>query len=356
METQKIKLDKIFLDPNNFRFQKDLDNTRIASDKIATAGVQKRIFSKIKIDPKIKDLEESILFNDFIYNEIIIVKKIENSDFYYVVEGNRRIATLKKIFAEYEIEELKENLKTIYTDGLDVKVVDEQYDEDILMGMRHVTGIKPWTGFSKAKLIVKLHEEKGYTLSDIAKSLGNNSLNDIKKRLYSYKLLAKMHEEGYDVDDISQYYTLFYEAIGKPDYRRWLDFSEETAEFLDKENARQFYSWITDYIDEEGVNHGKAISNPQSLRLVAGILTDNDALDTLNETRLVDDAIKSSSFIRHKEVSKTIKKIYNAVTDLSISDLNELDNDIYDLLVKSAKTLQENIDFIEFKKAQNEKE
>jgi len=354
METQKIKLDKIFLDPNNFRFQKNLDNSRISECKIPTAGVQKRIISKINSDPKIKDLEESVLFNDFVYNEIIIVKKIEDTQYYYVVEGNRRVATLKRIFEKYEIEELKENLQSIFTDGIDVKVVEHQYDEDILMGMRHVTGIKPWSGFSKAKLIVKLHEEKGYSLSEIAKSLGNNSLNDIKKRLYAYKLLEKMHEEGYDVEDISQYYTLFYEAVSKPDYRRWLDFEEEKIEFLDKENAKRFYSWITDYIDEDGINHGKAISNPQSLRLVASILADGDALDILDETRQVDEAIKSSSFIRHKEVSKTIKKIYNAVTDLSIADLSELDDDIYDLLKKSAKTLQDNIEFIEFKKAQNE--
>ncbi len=247
-------------------------------------------------------------------------------------------------------------MKEIYHHGLDVKVVDDQYDEDILMGMRHVTGIKPWSGFSKAKLIVKLHEEKGYSLSDIAKSLGNNSISDIKKRLYAYKLLEKMHEEGYDVDDISQYYTLFYEAIGKPDYRKWLEFSEEHIEFFNKENARRFYSWITDYIDEEGNNKGKAISNPQSLRLIAGILFDEEALDVLDETRRVDDAIKSSSFIRHKEVAKTIKKIYNAVTDLSIADLSEIEDDIYELLQKSAKTLQDNIEFLEFKKAKNEKE
>ena len=62
MQTQKIKLEKIFLDPNNYRFQKDLDNSKIETRKIPTAGVQKRIFSKIKNDPKIKDLEESILF------------------------------------------------------------------------------------------------------------------------------------------------------------------------------------------------------------------------------------------------------------------------------------------------------
>lgn len=183
MQTHKIKLDKIFLDPNNYRFQRDLENSVIAINKIPTAGVQRRIFSKIKNDPKIKDLEESILFNDFIYNEIIIVKKIENTDSYYVVEGNRRIATLKKISEEYDIEELKNNLQQIFREGLDVKIVDDQYDEDILMGMRHITGVKPWSGFSKAKLIVKLHEEKGYNLNDIAKSLGNNSVNDIKKRL-----------------------------------------------------------------------------------------------------------------------------------------------------------------------------
>lgn len=354
MQTQKIKLEKIFLDPNNYRFQKDLDNSKIETKKIPTAGVQKRIFSKIKNDPKIKDLEESILFNDFIYNEIIIVKQIEDTDVYYVVEGNRRTATLKKIFEEYDIEELKTNLQDIYINGLDVKVADNQYDEDILMGMRHITGVKPWSGFSKAKLIVKLHEEKGYALTDIAKSLGNNSVNDIKKRLYAYKLLEKMHDEGYDVDDISQYYTLFYEAIGKPNYRKWLEFSEEKIEFLNKENAVRFYSWITDYIDEEGTNQGKAISNPQHLRLVADILFDEDALSTLDETRMVDEAIKNSSFIRHKEVSKTIKKIYNAVTDLSVADLSELDEEIYGLLKKSSKTLQDNIEFIEFKKAKNE--
>jgi len=356
METQKIKLDNIFLDPNNYRFQKDLDNSKIEIKKIPTAGVQKRISSKIKNDPKIRDLEESILFNDFIYNEIIIVKEIEDTKTFYVIEGNRRIATLKKIFEEFSVEELKENLREIFEKGIDVKVADNQYDEDILMGMRHVTGIKPWSGFSKAKLIVKLHEEKNYTLNDIAKSLGNNSVNDIKKRLYAYKLLEKMHDEGYDVDDISQYYTLFYEAIGKPNYRLWLEFSEKNIEFLNKENAVRFYSWITDYIDEEGVNHGKAISNPQNLRLIADILFDEDALSTLDETRMVDEAIKNSSFIRHKEVSKTIKKIYNAVTDLSVADLSDLEEDIYELLKKSSQTLKDNIEFIEFKKEKNEKE
>lgn len=352
MNTEKINLELVFLDPNNFRFQKDLDNTRIAESKICGAGVQKRILSKVRTDPKIKDLEESILFNDFIYNEIIIVKKIEETDNYYVVEGNRRIGTLKKIFEEYEISELKDNLKDIAENGIDVKVVDSNYDEDLLMGMRHVTGIKPWSGFSKAKLIVKLHEEKNYSVEQISKSLGNNSITDIKKRLYAYKLLEKMANDGYAVDDISQYYNLFYEAIGKPNYRNWLEFSEDDIEFLNEDNANRFYSWITPSEDEEGNPIDTAITNPQSLRKVAEILFDEDALDTLDETHNVDDALANSSFIRHKEIAKTIKKIYNAVSDLSVTDLADLDDDIYELLQKSSTALKKNISFIEFEKTQ----
>jgi len=329
MNTIKVKLNNLYFDPDNLRYDFDFDFIKITNERIKNKSNQLRAYKALKND--INELVKSIISNDFIYNEMIIVKKIDDEN-YKVIEGNRRLAALKTIEEDYHTDDLKPNLKSIIEEGLKVnEVSDIEYDEDILMGMRHVTGVKTWGGFSKAKLVVKLKDDKGMEFEEITSRLGGR-VSDIKKRYFSYKLLNKMVSEGYADDDVSEYFTLFYEALGKPDFRNFLGWDEEKIEFTNTQNAERFYSWITPAYNEEGKELPVIITNPTSLRQVAKVLSEDDVLSLMEEQRDVFVAVSNSSKLRYREIKKHINNILKNVKEISIGDLKYIEDDDLDKL------------------------
>lgn len=324
METIQVKLENLYFDPDNLRYDFDFDFIKVSGDRIKSKTNQLRAYKALKGD--INELVKSILSNDFLYNEMVIVKKID-ADNYKVVEGNRRLAALKTIQEDYHVDDLKPNLQDIMENGLKVNEVSNvDYDEDILMGMRHITGIKPWGGFSKAKLIVKLKDEKSMDFEEISHRLGGR-VSDIKKRYHSYILLQNMVSEGYADDEVSDYYTLFYEALGKPAFRNFLGWDEEKVEFTNVENAERFYNWITPSYDDEGNDLGTIITNPSALRQVAKILSEDDVLNLMEEQRDVFVAISNSSKLKYREIKKHIANILKNVKEISIGDLKYIEED-----------------------------
>lgn len=324
METKTVKLDNLYFDPDNLRYDFDFDFVKVSNERIKNKSNQLRAYKALKND--INELIKSIISNDFIYNEMIIVKKIDD-DNYKVIEGNRRLAALKTIDDDYHSDDLKQNLKSIVENGLRVNEASEiEYDEDILMAMRHVTGVKTWGGFSKAKLVVKLKDDKEMDFEEITSRLGGR-VSDIKKRYFSYKLLNRMVSEGYADDDVSDYFTLFYEALGKPAFRNFLGWDEEKIEFTDNQNAERFYSWITPSYDEDGTELPVIITNPTSLRQVAKVLKEEDVLSLMEEQRDVFVAVSNSSKLKYREIKKHINNILKSVKEISIGDLKYIESD-----------------------------
>jgi hypothetical protein len=352
MQQKKVKLDNLYFDPDNFRYDFDFDFIKTDQNRIKNKSNQLRASKSLSGD--INDLKKSIIANDFIYNEMIIVKPIDDEENYVVVEGNRRLASLKKIQEEYAIEDLKPSLRKIMEEGLLVNVTTEEdgYDDDILMGMRHVTGTKPWGGFSKAKLIVKLKDNKGFSFEEISNRLGGR-VPEIKKRYNSYKLLEKMSEDGYASDDIAGYYTLFYEALGKPAYQQFLGWDNSLLEFTNKENVERFYTWITPQEEEDGGSLPAIITNPNELRQVAQILNDNEVLEVMEDRRDVFAAVKSSTLIKNKEVKKHILNLLKGVKEISIGDVQFINSEDTKILIE-IKDLIDNL--IKFKQQNPEAE
>jgi hypothetical protein len=344
MQTEKINLSDLYFDPDNLRYDDDFSFNPIPKDRVMNKSNQLKVFNKLKND--ISELTDSIIENDFLYIEMIIVHKIDDTN-YYVVEGNRRLATLKYIKDNYDINDLKPNLQNIMICGLEVKVNSLTYDEDILMGMRHITGVKHWNGFSKAKLIVKLRDEKIYGFESISKKIGKR-VSDVKKQYFSFKLLQNMENDGYSKFEIIKLYTIFYETLGKPSFREWLNWNEEESEFLNKNNLERFYSWITKIENEEGIVFDEAISNPQSLREVSKILTDEYALEILDTTHNVYEAIQNSRILKDKELDKTLKKVLESLKTITVTDLGELSEDSEKYINEIELVVSKNKKYLDF--------
>jgi len=324
----KVKLKNLFFDPNNFRYDDDFDTEEVSLSETMKPSIQNNI--KKKLSKEIKDLKQGILANDFIYIETIVVKPLDDKN-YVVIEGNRRTATLKTLYEDYKngvMDEELTNLIEIFKNGIEVGLVDNSiHDEDILMGMRHITGVKQWKAFSKAKLIVKLKEKRGYDFREIAEKL-TGTASDIKKRYNALKLLENMINNDYDYDNVSNLYNLFVESLGKPAFRDWLEYDELNIRFNNQTNLDRFYKWLIPHTDEEtSVLKEAIITNPQALREVSKILKDEDALEILDTTRNPFEAINNSKILKDKKLEKTLKKVLDSLKSVTVSDLKELSDD-----------------------------
>lgn len=344
MQTIKVNLTNLYFDPDNLRYDDDFSFSSISKDRVMNKSNQIKVFNKLRNDNA--ELIDSILENDFLYIEMIIVEKIDDQN-YYVVEGNRRLSALKYIQDNYDKSDLKPVLQKILTDGLEVKVNSSEYDEDILMGMRHISGVKHWNGFSKAKLVVKLRDQKEYDFITISKKIGKR-VADIKKQYFSFKLLQKMEDDGYSKFEITNLYTIFYETLGKPSFRDWLEWDETRLEFLNKNNLERFYNWITKTEDENGNLRDEAISNPQALREVSKILDDEYALEILDVTRNVFEATQNSKILKDKELEKTLKKVLDSLETISTTDLEKLNSKSKEYLEKIGEKIERDQKYLKF--------
>ena len=345
MNTKKIKLENLFFDPDNLRYDDNFDFDPMPKDKIMNKTNQLKVYNKLQND--IRELIGSIIENDFIYIEMIVAEKIDEKGNYYIVEGNRRLSTLKYIQENYHLDDLKPSLQDIILNGLDVKVNTAEYDEDVLMGMRHITGVKHWNGFAKAKLVIKLKDIKGYNFEEIGNKVGKR-VADVKKQYYSFKLLYNMEKDGYNKFEVKNLYTIFYETLGKPAFRDWLDWNENRMEFLNKNNLDRFYKWIIKGEDAEGALEKEAISSPQALREVAKILDDNYALDILDSTKNPFEAVNNSKILKEQKIEKTLKKVLDSVESISTTDLEKIDKASELYLHKIQKKLERDIRYLKF--------
>lgn len=347
MKTKKINLANLYFDPDNLRYDDDFNFNSIPNDRIMNKSNQIQVYKKLQND--ISALKDSILENDFLYIEMIIADNIDE-DNYYIIEGNRRLASLKYISENYDIDDLKPNLQKIIKEGLEVRINHQNYDEDILMGMRHITGVKHWNGFSKAKLVVKLKDQKAYDFETISKKIAKR-VSDVKKQYFSFKLLQKMESDGYTKFEVKNLYTIFYETLGRPTFRDWLEWNEEKLEFLNKNNLERFYKWITKVEDVDGNIQEEAISSPQTLREISKILNDEYALEILDTTRNPFEAINNSKILKDKELKKTLKKVLDSLESISTTDLEEIDTDSEKYLKEIEKRIVSNLKYLQFLKS-----
>jgi len=351
LNTKKIKLKRLFFDPENLRYDDNFDFKPMSVDKIIQRTSQLKIYNKLKDD--ISELITSIIENDFIYIEMIVAKEIDDDGNCYIVEGNRRLATLKYIAENYDISELKPSLQNIIEHGLDVKIHSDEHDEDVLMGMRHITGVKHWNGFAKAKLVIRLKDIKGYSFEEIGNKVGKR-VADVKKQYHAFKLLSNMQKDGYSKFEVKKLYTIFYETLSKPAFREWLEWDETKVEFTNKNNLDRFYKWIVKTEGADGAFEKEAISTPQTLKEVAKILNDEAALDVLDSTKNPFEAVKSSKMLNEKNIEKTLKQILDSVESISTSDLEKLDEISEGYLKKIKAKVYRDMQYRDFMKLNNQ--
>jgi hypothetical protein len=271
-----LQLSQLLLDPNNYRYQDDVDFVAAQEERFAEASVQDRAYRRLR-DEALIDLKNSILANGFLPFERIVVRPYRSADDRYVViEGNRRIAALRWIKEDHEAGVDVPDSVLAVLDAIPCIVVEEtdvsSPTELALMGIRHVGGIREWAGYQRAKLIAELRDDHGLESADVARRLGL-SVHEVNRRYRAYKALKQM-EDDEEYGDFAKpsMYPLFHEAVAQPTVREWLGWSDTDAYFSNEAAREQFYLLITPRETDEGVQVEPKLPTRADVRELRSVL------------------------------------------------------------------------------------
>ncbi len=332
----QLSLKSLFLDPNNYRFIDSPNYVPVTEESATASEVQRRTTALIlgKNGENVRDLIDSFRKNGFLPVDQIQVRRIGDSTRFLVVEGNRRVATLKYLQFRHESDEALDLGKLdpdIFTKVPVVYYADaDEGHHLVLMGLKHISGNKKWPAINQAELIRTLHEKHGMQISDICHSIGITQ-QEVKSTLQSLALIDSYKTSDYGDQFQSDKYSIFREVIRNRKIRTWLEWDENEQAAKNKNNEERLFSWVSEEtISNDDDQEDELIGNNQKLepvlvksaqiRDLAKIIDDELALSNLETTRNLSEATLSSEVLGKDKVKNAISIISqetNAIFNMS---------------------------------------
>ena len=314
-----VRLDQLLLDPNNYRFQDSKDFVQAQQNRLHEGNVQDRAFHRIQEDG-LKQLKDSIMKNGFLTFEKLVVKKyLHKDDTFIVVEGNRRLASMRWIKKDHQSGVNVSPSVLNVMNSLPVVLLEDDVDPvyvHALLGVRHVSGIKQWVGYQRAKLVATMRDDHNLEAGEVAERLGL-STHEVNRRYRAFKALEQMkRDEAVGDDATPEMYPLFHEAVSLPPVRDWLGWEDKDCSFEDRETLEQFYKLITPDDSEEATSRDPKIRTYSEVRELRSILSNTDAKAVLlDPSRSFVDAL---SIAKSEELSKAwVSKVGSAISALN---------------------------------------
>lgn len=281
-----VKLEQLLLDPNNPRFAELQGETvdDVKEERFAEAKVQQLTYERMKSAKfEVSELRDTIKNLGFLPMDRLVVRKWNpDPNKYVVVEGNRRVTALTWLLELHD-----SGRETLTEDQLDninnlqVLLLDENHAPAntrwILPGLRHVSGIKEWGPYQKARAVYELRET-GVSAQEAAQSLGLSTRNaNMLWRAYLGLTQMKQNDE-YGEHAEPRMYSYFEEVFKKPNVRDWLNWSDEDEQFMNDTGLREFYSWMVGEPTDDGEMSTPKLSEAKSVRKLGDVLDDPGAM------------------------------------------------------------------------------
>lgn len=280
-----VELGQLLLDANNPRFAELGEAIRpIPEHRFAEETVKQATFQRMKSTTfDVAELRDTIKSLGFLPMDRIVVRKW-NGDAgdgvprFVVVEGNRRVTAILWLLQLHDegketlSDELIQQVTKFEALLLDAEVAPE-VAQLILPGLRHVSGIKEWGPYQKAKAVFALRET-GLSPQEVAQSFGlSTRAANTAYRCYMGLEQMKADEEFGEYAE-PRMYSYFEETFKRRNVRDWLGWDDNTARFTNSAHLEEFYSWITPGPDGTDAKLNKALD----VRDLSTILEDDAAL------------------------------------------------------------------------------
>ena len=154
--------------------------------------LQEKIFQTLKNRNDVRELRQQIESTGGL-TEPLIVRNLDD-DYYYVLEGNRRLAACR-IIIDRNTDKDSKLYKSV--SSLRCEVVGEDINESVifsLLGTLHIEGKHPWTPFEKAHYLKRRLKDTG-DLSIVSRESGERS-RKVQTQIDNIKLMEEAGEEN----------------------------------------------------------------------------------------------------------------------------------------------------------------
>jgi len=231
-QVEKIPVKDLFLDSHNPRLPEHLDG-----------ATEAEIVRHLRVEEALEELAQSFADNGYFDTDPLVAVEAESGR-YIVVEGNRRLATLKIVLGLIpELEDLQFSTIEFSAELLkDLKevpcfVADSREDVTRFIGFRHIGGLRLWPPEAKARFVYQAVEREGARLPDaeVFKEVGRQTGSNAQgvRNLYVAICLLRHAREEWGVNVAS----LQSERFGV--WQRALS-SSEIKDFIGLKAARDF--------------------------------------------------------------------------------------------------------------------
>ena len=345
VKRQIVSLARLFLDPNNYRIVDNPEYRPVASADVFNPDVQRRTarFVLGRSQENVRDLIASIKENGWLDIDPILVER-RDSGRYLVLEGNRRVATLKYLQGRYELDSVDlGRLDPALFPKVPV-VFPELADERqhmVMMGLHHITGKRRWPAVNRAMAMKRLHEHFEGDADAVCNALGIGK-REFNLSVRTLALVQAYKESDYGDQFRSDQYNLFREVLASPSMRDWLGWDHATCTATRETNLDRLFHWMSPAVEtgagEEDEDVGvQAESSPVittqgHVRELAKIIDDPEAVKRLDETRSLQEATLSSSLLVKSEIGRAfgscdtgIQKLSTRVGELTSEDLDRVE-------------------------------
>ena len=325
METKPIKkhLNRLLLDPNNYRFIDRPEYKQVSDEQIADARVQQRTaeFLKGKNNENIADLINSFKTNGVLRQDPIQVRPL--GDNYVVIEGNRRTVTLKYLYEQFQkgmdVGVLTESdFKSI--ELIELQGQDRRH-ELIAMGLNHISGKKRWSPVNQTRLIRDLFEECGMTEEEICNTLGITK-HYLRRSMRTLALIERYKDSDYGDQFQTDKYSIFEEIIKNTALKNWLCWNDDLRAPSRLDREERLFSWIsvTERVqrdeetgDEQITKLEPIVTKSHEIREVANFINDEKALVKMEESRSVTIGFASSEAVGETRLHNALDNIASEV-------------------------------------------
>jgi hypothetical protein len=342
-----VSYEDLLLDPNNYRFQDNPGFVYADESRYAEATVQTRAARGLR-DTTLLQLKKSIVRNGLLPFEKLIVRPYpkDKKDKYVVLEGNRRLAAIRWIVEDFEagVKVSKTLIKSFNQIPVFVLQADKSDPvfQDAILGVRHVSGIKEWGGYQRAKLVVELMDKHNLETTDVSERLGM-SASEVNRRYRAFKSLEQMKaDEEFGEFATADMYPIFHEAVSLPKVREWLEWDENEATFANESELEKFYALVTPH-DEDGEKVEPKLRTYADVRDLRSILENEEALTILHDPdRSLSDSLAVAKAPQLRRAwARHVASAIDALENIPVPELKKFKKEDLDELQKLGEAVAE---------------
>jgi hypothetical protein len=319
-DPKQIEYNKLILDDCNPRLPKSLHNKQ-----------ENEIIDYLLLEASTLELMQAIGENDFFIGEQLLVVKIEN-DKYKVIEGNRRLASIK-LLHNYKLASVKKTLvKQVYDEAkfrptlIPCLLFPTEDSIRKYLGFRHITGIKAWGLSEKARYLSDLSHSFSSSKSideisrELAKVIGSKR-EYVKRLLVGFNIYKYIEDEGFfsirDLDDTTFFVGYISDSLSRSGICAFLGVNlslENPLVNLNKENVKKLTHWFFEKNDQ---NKTRLKGKSEDLNTLNSILSNEKSYNAFD----VEGWELSKAYELTKEYSDIVENaIKKALENLELAD------------------------------------